>query len=99
MLGETLKSIDDEVQRLEGALRGLAMLEPIVEEQETLVTKMLTLNEVRQELAEWKDPIKAEYDSLLSLLPRRCAIFQQSEVRLGLITCLRSSENTCFYLG
>ena len=28
MLGETLKSIDDEVQRLEGALRGLTMLEP-----------------------------------------------------------------------
>ena len=27
MLGETLKEIDDEVQRLEGALRGLAKLE------------------------------------------------------------------------
>ena len=26
MMGETLKDIDDEVQRLEGALRGLAKL-------------------------------------------------------------------------
>ena len=30
MMGETLKDIDDEVQRLEGALRGLAKLEPMV---------------------------------------------------------------------
>ena len=65
MSGETLKNIDDEVQRLEGALRGLAKLEPTVKEQETLVTKTLTLDEVRKELAEWNDPIKAEYDSLL----------------------------------
>ena len=57
MLGETLKKIyiDDEVQRLEGALRGLAKLEPTVKEQETLVTKTLTLDEVRKELAEWND--------------------------------------------
>lgn len=54
-----------EVQRLEGAFRGLAKLEPTVKEQETLVTKTLTLDEVRKELAEWNDPIKAEYDSLL----------------------------------
>ena len=65
MLGETLKSIDDEVQWLEGALRGLAKLEPTVKEQEALVTKTLTLDEVRKELAEWNKPIKAEYDSLL----------------------------------
>ena len=56
MLGETLKKIDDEVQRLEGALRGLAKLEPMVKEQETLVTKTQTLEEVRKELEEWKDP-------------------------------------------
>ena len=60
MLGETLKEIDDEVQRLEGALRGLAKLEPMVKEQETLVTKTLTLEEVRKELEEWKDPIPSE---------------------------------------
>ena len=57
MLGETLKkiyNIGDEIQRLEGALRGLAKLEPMVKEQETLVTKTLTLDEVRKELAEWK---------------------------------------------
>ena len=35
--GKALKGIDDEVQRLEGALRGLAKLEPTVKEQETLV--------------------------------------------------------------
>ena len=65
MMGETLKDIDDEVQRLEGALRGLAKLEPMVKEQETLVTKTLTLDEVRRELEEWKEPIKSEYESLL----------------------------------
>ena len=65
MMGETLKDIDDEVQRLEGALRGLAKLEPTVKEQETLVTKTLTLDEVRRELEEWKEPIKSEYESLL----------------------------------
>ena len=66
MLGEvTLTEIDDEVQRLEGALRGLAKLEPMVKEQETLVTKTLALDEVRKELEEWKDPIKSEYESLL----------------------------------
>jgi hypothetical protein len=43
----------------------LAKLEPTVKEQEALVTKTLTLDEVRKELAEWNNPIKAEYDSLL----------------------------------
>ena len=43
----------------------MAKLEPTVKEQEALVTKTLTLDEVRKELAEWKNPIKAEYDSLL----------------------------------
>ena len=52
MLGKTLKSIDDEDQRFEGALRGLAKLEPMVKEQETLVIKTLTLDEVRKELPE-----------------------------------------------
>ena len=65
MMGETLKDIDDEVQRLEGALRSLAKLEPMVKEQETLVTKTLTLDEVRRDLEEWKEPIKSEYESLL----------------------------------
>lgn len=37
----------------------------MVKEQETLVTKTLTLEEVRKELEEWKDPIKSEYESLL----------------------------------
>ena len=37
----------------------------MVKEQETLVTKTLTLEEVRKELEEWKDPIKSEYGSLL----------------------------------
>ena len=60
-----MKEIDDEAQRLEGALRGLAKLEPTIKEQETLVTKTLTLEEVRKELEEWKDPIKSEYGSLL----------------------------------
>ena len=54
MLGQTLKNIGDEIQRLEGALRGLAKLEPMVKDQETLVTKTLTLDEVRKKLAEWK---------------------------------------------
>ena len=43
----------------------MAKLEPTVKEQEALVTKTLTLDEVRKELAEWNNPIKAEYDSLL----------------------------------
>ena len=62
MLGETLKEIDDEVQRLEGALRGLAKLEPMVKEQETLVTKTLTLEEVRKDILKHKaiEPINRE---------------------------------------
>eukprot|EP00435_Cladocopium_sp_Y103_P013872 s2990_g3.t1 len=64
MLGETLEEIDGEIGRLEGALRGLQKLEPEVPEHETLVTRTLTLEEVRQDLEAWRDPIRAEFQSL-----------------------------------
>eukprot|EP00435_Cladocopium_sp_Y103_P029229 s2739_g7.t1 len=65
MLGETLEEIDGEIGRLECALRGLQKLEPEVPEHETLVTRTLTLEEVRQDLEAWRDPIRAEFQSLL----------------------------------
>eukprot|EP00435_Cladocopium_sp_Y103_P038480 s1047_g10.t1 len=66
MLGETLEEIDGEIGRLECALRGLAKLEPEAPEPETLVTRTLTLDEMRNDLDAWKEPIRAEYQSLLN---------------------------------
>ena len=62
-VGQVVKKIEERKRSLERALKAIQVQEE--GEQERLVPRTVTMEEVRPEMGLWRDPIEAEYKSLI----------------------------------
>ena len=68
---ETLQKVQREVRVLEGHLKKVNVEEEEVAREEVLQTRLISVQEVRQNMMEWKEPFQEEYDMLCSTVIKK----------------------------
>ena len=68
---ETLQKVQREVRVLEGHLKKVNVEEESAIREEVLQTRLVSVQEVRQNMEEWREPFQEEYDTLCSTVIKR----------------------------